>query len=372
MHKARDSSAYGLSPCITIREGIEAFLLYQRSVRKNDGRTLAGHRHALELLASMLGGSAGDIAIDRITIDDIDAAIARLGQGLKPGTVNKLLASLRRFASWAIKKHRVPPGVRLDWLEFERVHIPRRTVKHLTKHEFRSIMRDWPQGGQHVARVLWLMAVTGARPEAILSLRWADIHRERHGGGFIRFKPLKGGNLVAVPFRESDLVGSILRDAAAFYRRTRGCGRIASHVRVFVPNRRGLAHDAWSLSAFCNAVRFHADRIGAEGFTAYSVRHSVLTWLARDGVSDDERKNFAGHTTTAMQAVYIHTSGADAHGVRETVSEWFGDTYARAVADAPVSQFSDARQPPSALPDPVGGKGGLLVLQPIRVDADTE
>jgi integrase len=48
-----------------------------------------------------------------------------------------------------------------------------------------------------------------------------------------------------------------------------------------------------------------------DGVTFHSLRHSMNTWLARRGVTKDERQRSMGHATSQMQDWYTHFGGAD-------------------------------------------------------------
>lgn len=52
-------------------------------------------------------------------------------------------------------------------------------------------------------------------------------------------------------------------------------------------------------------------RTRKDGVTFHSLRHSMNTWLARRGVTKDERQRSMGHATSQMQDWYTHFGGTD-------------------------------------------------------------
>jgi integrase len=182
------------------------------------------------------------------------------------------------------------------------------------------------------------MIFTGSRPGALLGLKRSKIvFDKKRGLGKFPIKKLKGGKLETVTFQKDSAIHMCLRLA----------GKVFEDFRGRKPNRKDLLFvtkwgrsktGGWTCSGFSHAVRRYADIAArkfasesARKFVAYDSRHSILTWLAREGVSDELRAKYVGHASTAMQKVYVHTSGEDAKEQRRAVDGMLGKTFERSM-----------------------------------------
>jgi integrase len=325
---------YQLSPAPTILGSLHGFLREQRLVRGNTPAVLKFHERALHMWAAELGGQyGGDIAVDRIRSGDVLDVVERLIAGKVDGrrkgasTVNQYLGSLKQLGRWATRgSGRRQIALDMPWLEMGRLRAPKPQRYAMDLRDFGKLMRRWPRARRHVAQVVWMVLMTGARPGQMLELKWRDIRRARKGEpGWIRLRASKGGTLEAIRFEVGSPIDDVIEAAREWFREVRG--RVPRHYeRVFVTvhGRR----PGWSVQGFANAVRecvrvaTRAQRCRREdGFSAYIARHSVLTWLARANVPEDIRAQFAGHRSTRMQEHYTHLSGEDAGEARALVQD---------------------------------------------------
>jgi integrase len=336
LEEARRAISFSLAPTVSLLAGLPEFLSYQRSYRQNQSETLKDHERAIRFFASALSDESGDIAIDAIQITDIDLAVEKLLSGRIPGTVNKYLASLKQFGRWAAQRKSVPL-TSMPWLDLDRVKATASKRTALTSSEFETLMRRWPESGRHVAMLIWMMIFAGSRPGALRTLQWRHLRKDGETGFYLlSLRTLKGGKLETISFEIGSAVEHVLNDARGFFSAFHGRAP-AREDFIFVPSpvrgKRGQPN-MWSASALSKAVRHHADMAMQKSrvelsrdFVAYMSRHSILTWLARDGVSDELRARYVGHTTPAMQKHYVHLSGEDARPIRDEISDRFGKLY---------------------------------------------
>lgn len=334
--QARNAMGYNLSECVTILGGLNDFLKYQKTYKKNAAATLYDHERHLKFWAGALSQGVGDIALDSITIPDIDDVVYSLSETRKGGTVNKYLQSLFTFGRWARSRNKVPVNVALNWVGMDKLETESKTRSAFSIEEFVKLMRNWPLGGIHVSRIIWMMIFAGGRPGTLRPIKWRHIKINKDGSGEFPVGKLKKGKLEKISFGENSAIFNILVDAKNDYIRFYGRHpRYDDYVFVAKPMRNRTKPVMWSASAFSHAVSFHVERAAkkirlADKFVAYNSRHSVLTWLAKEGVSDELRARFVGHANTAMQKIYVHLSGEDARPQREAIDELMGEAYIKA------------------------------------------
>jgi len=312
-------------PCIAIREGVEDFLGYCQSVRGITSSTATDYRRRLERFAEMLPGLNGDVPLDGFGLPDLARYVSSRSDQVGPRTINAEIITLKAFATWAIRFGHVPDGITLHWREFEKVHEPPRKITWMQRDELERTIQRFEEVAPHVASLLWLLAYTGARPKALCSLRWENVKLPTDEEcGVLELPPLKRGLPGSKVFQAESPIHRVLLFAKAsakrLHRRAGRSVRIRQHHPIFL-NAHGKP---WSQKVFSDAVRYHADRLGLEGFTAYVVRHSVVTHLKRLGLSANEIQHWAGHKLVTTQAAYDHTLGTDGQAAVDAASEAFG------------------------------------------------
>lgn len=179
----------------------------------------------------------------------------------------------------------------------------------LTKDEARALIGACKK--PHLARFVRLGLATGARPGAVLALRWAHVDLESWRVDFrpsgqrrraeVTAKRADGKRAALVPIGE-DMV-SELTEARAIAQ--------TDFVIEFAGKPVGSVK-----KAFASAVK----RAGLDPeVTPHILRHSAATWMAQAGVPMWEIAGFLGHSSTAMvEKIYGHhapefmTKGRDA------------------------------------------------------------
>jgi integrase len=212
---------------------------------------------------------------------------ARIKQGAKLATVAKELGCLRAALKWAEKNGYLisAPFVELP---------PKQPGKDrwLTRDEAARLLRaarQEPKSRLHLPLFIILALYTGARSEAILSLKWfpqVDLDR-----GVIDFNP---------PGRARTKKG-------------RATVPIPRRLRWFLEKAQARATSPYVLSyhgepidrikhSFANACK----RAGLDGVTPHTLRHTCGTWLAQQGVDLWEIAGWLGHSDTRTTEIYAH------------------------------------------------------------------
>lgn len=212
---------------------------------------------------------------------------ARLAEGVQVATVTKELSVLRAALKWAKKNGRLvsapdvetppkqPGGDR--WL----------TVGEAAR--LLSAARQEPKSRLHLPLFILIALYTGARTEAILTLRWfPQVNLER---GVIDFNP---------PGRARNKKG-------------RATIRIPAKLRWFLERARARASSPYVLNyhgepikqikhSFANACK----RAGLAEVTPHTLRHTCATWQAQAGVSLHQIGGWLGHSDPRTTQIYAH------------------------------------------------------------------
>lgn len=236
-------------------------------------------------------------SIDLQACEDYDLARAPRASG----TVRRELAMLKAAVNHAFKRKRIssdqmpviemPPAgePRSRWLSHEELD---RLLRAAAQH-YRPHLGTWvdcvaappPRVYVFVELAYW----TGARAEAVETLRWEQVDLE---AGSINFNP---------PGR-------------ARTRKRRAVVGIAKRPKALLEDMRQRAETEWVLShpgsirkAFENAV----DRAGLGGVTRNTLRHTRATHLLRAGHSPIKVANLLGHSVETLLRNYAHAMPAD-------------------------------------------------------------
>lgn len=176
------------------------------------------------------------------------------------------------------------------------VWTPRRTVKKdrwLTRPEAARLLRAARQKREarnHLPLFILLALYTGARKEAILSLRWPQVDLAR---GLIDLNPpgrertTKGRPIIPIPRR---LLGHLKRA------RRRG----VDLGYVIHRNQTPLGDIKKSFKTACEAA-------GLKNVTPHTLRHTAASWMAQKGVPFPKIARYLGHRSSRMtEEVYAH------------------------------------------------------------------
>jgi integrase len=212
---------------------------------------------------------------------------ARIKQGVKLATVTKELSVLRAALRWGERNGYLvsAPYVKVP---------PKQDGKDrwLTRNEAARLLRaarKEPKSRLHLPLFILIGLYTGARSEAILSLKWfPQVDLER---GVIDFNPpgrvrtKKGRAIVPIPRRlRWFLEKAQARASSPYVLSFRGA-----------PIKR-IKH------SFTNAC----ERAGLDDVTPHTLRHTCGTWLAQQGVDLFQVGGWLGHSDPRTTKLYAH------------------------------------------------------------------
>lgn len=227
--------------------------------------------------------------------DDTCRAYAK-DRARSAGTVRKELGVLRAAINFAVKRGRVTiaphvelpdkPEGRSRWLkrdEAVRLVIAARRVRSTAGLDYATSARSY------LPLFILLALYTGARKDALLSLRWPQVDLDRRLIDFNppdRVRTNKGRAVIPIPRR----LMVLLRLA-----------RRRSGEMGYVLHQHGERLNDVKRS-FARACR----DAGLTGVTPHTLRHTCGTWMAMDGVDLWQIAGWLGQTHARTTALYAH------------------------------------------------------------------
>ena len=227
----------------------------------------------------------------KMTVADITTArclaYART-RGAAAGTIRRELGTLRAAGNYAVQERR------LTEMHFIRLpKAPPGRERWLTRSEAAKLLRAALDTRADVRTYLPLFIIlglyTGARHEALLSLRWPQVNLE---AGLIDFNPpgrtrtSKGRPIIKLSSR-----------MVSHLKRARRLGSDLGHV---------INDGGESMTRVDSAFGSAAKRAGLVGVTPHVMRHTVGTWLAMKGVPLFEIGQWLGHSDARTTKLYAH------------------------------------------------------------------
>ena len=225
---------------------------------------------------------------------------ARLVEGAKPATINRLLTFLIRAYSLAVENRHLSeqdvPRIKL----IAKVHNTRKGF--CNRPEFDAIHRNLPVGLQDFSLFGFL---TGWRKGEISSLTWSNVH-----DGTIRLddEDSKNGEGRSLEIA-GELVGMMERRQAA-----RLAGNVLSN---FVFHRNGKPVKRFQ-KAWASACR----KAGCPERLFHDLRRSAVRNLIRSGVPQSVAMRISGHKTISMFQRYNISSKDDLKAAMESVDRY--------------------------------------------------
>lgn len=205
-----------------------------------------------------------------------------------PGTIRRELGTLRAAITYAKAEGRITyvPTVHLPAK-------PKGKERWLTRREAAALLAAARNGDASTRPYLPLFVLiglyTGARHEAILSLRWPQVDLARRLIDFNepgRERTSKGRPVLPIPRR---LLG--------FLRLARKRGTDLGYV---------IHRDGRRVAKMKRSFRTACDRAGLGDVTPHVLRHTCGTWMAQAGVSLSEIAGWLGHTDAETTRLYAH------------------------------------------------------------------
>ena len=280
------------------RDGSKLFSEFADDYMEAHGSRLAWARSVQFILRHWEKHLGPKCKLKDITVRKVEAFRSkRLEAGIKPSTVNRNLAVLRRALNVAV-----------DW-DLLRENPARRLkpyrennqrLRFLTQGEVARLLAECRCSRNELLEPLAALALnTGARKEELLGLRWADVSFEART---IAFPTTKNSERRDIPLNKaafavlSRLHRSTGNDTHAFSRN----GKRVEDVR-----------GAWE-----SAVR----RAGIEDFVFHDTRHCYASAAVQAGMDLYRLQRILGHKTQLMVQRYAHLRPRDLREAVELVS----------------------------------------------------
>jgi len=241
----------------------------------------------------------GDLAVDAITKQTCSGY--ETWRSLSAGTVRRELSTLRAALRFAQGEGRLTtvPTVHLP-------EVPDGKDRWLTKAEAAALLNKARTGRSDVRLYLPLFILmglyTGARKEAILSLRWPQVDLEK---GRIDFAPVGTRRTNKRKNRSQPIPDRLMTFLRLARQRGSDLGYVIHNNGERIqdiggawsgdPNRRGEG-------AFGNACK----RAGLVGVSPHTLRHTCGTWMAQRGVPLHLIGGWLGHTDARTTQLYAH------------------------------------------------------------------
>jgi len=261
--------------------------------------TLAAYRSDLALFAGWM--AARHAALPEARETDIDAWLAHLHQReprVRPATLRRFQASLRRFYRWLIEQGRITAD---PLLNIQPPVVAERFPKTLSERNVEDLLAapdtNTPLGLRDRA-LLEVLYATGLRVSELVGLKLFNVSLDdrvvRSFG--------KGGKERLVPLGEiaADWLRHWLRDGRPVLLKGRACDF------VFVTNRAdGMTRQmAWAL------IKKHALAVGIprEKISPHVLRHAFATHLLNHGADLRVVQLLLGHADISTTQIYTHVA----------------------------------------------------------------
>ncbi len=227
---------------------------------------------------------------------DLLTTSGRTGNGLRPGTVLKIISDFKRIVSRAFKWNLVEGKNPLAGISVKNAGVKRE--RYLTRKEAELIFDGLRFVSCRLYHVSRIALYTGMRLNEILNLRGEDINIPQ---GIIYIKDGKTGSRTAyIPKHfEKELERLVPENGSEFlFRNSDG-------------NRLSRNHMTNAFAKFIEETGLNASVTGIEQkIVFHTLRHTFCSWLAIEGVPLFTIAKLAGHKTISMTERYAKLSPA--------------------------------------------------------------
>ena len=284
-------------------DSVEAFLahLADRNTKSATSRAYAADlRHFRAWWDDAVGLPFSPEEVTESTVHEYRRFMHQTAQ-LKPVTINRRLATLRRFFAWARSEGLSPTDPTADIGNFSLAPSPPRDVSRKELNALTRAAEKEAQGGSWLAirnlAIIQVLRYTGLRRSEVAALALDDLTlRERSGMLVVRSG--KGEKYREVPLNLD------VRKALRAYLdvRPEAAGRA-----VFINTRR----QGISEKVVVRAVTTCASRANLEGVTPQTLRHSLARHLAKNGTDLATIADLLGHANINTTFRYTKPSLKD-------------------------------------------------------------
>lgn len=323
----------GEKPCITIRDGLERFLV----ARINGiGKTKCNERTAALYRRRLLAFDRAfhSRPLDAIQAEDVERYMERRlkrprrGATVSADTVNDEVDALKAFARWAQGKRLAPAALPL--LTTQRLVTKGkvagknwRAPKIMQIDQLLGVMDRIKAVRQDIGLILYGMLRLNLRPSEVADLKFRDVlFPVGDADGTLTFRRIKtGGQEITMPIvRSSFLHGWVLECMALANR----CGRPTtadSPLVICITKGSKYNPGGWSTGVLDKAMERTCRRLHIS-IRPYLIRHSITSYLHNQpDMPASAVTMMAGHTKTTTTEIYSHRTGKDALPAWERVEE---------------------------------------------------
>ena len=267
----------GEKPKRTWQEAVERWLQEKKGVKTsyiNDVR-------CLRWLHTFLF----DKYLHEICREDVDQIIqARLAEGVKNATVNRMMETMRGILRKAEKDW--------EWID-KATHIPmlpepKRRIRWLTQEEADRLLAELPA---HLAEMVRFTLATGLREANVTQLQWSQVDMAR-ACAWIHPDQSKSRKAIPVPLNAN---------ALAVLKRQK---ELEANPSPFVFLFRGKSVNKANTKAWRDALL----RAGIEEFRWHDLRHTWATWHIQQGTPLYVLQELGGWAGSEMVQRYAHLS----------------------------------------------------------------
>lgn len=265
--------------------------------------------------------------------------------GLARSTINSRKGKIIRFIRWGVSREKIPSWLLEGLKAVEPLRAGRTSAREpepRTAVDEARVRATLPHLPPHVAAIVELLWLTGARPSEILAMRTGDIDRKTDPDCW-RYRPRRHKNshrqqsrviclgpraqAVLAPWLKEDAESYIFQpceavaaltesrkkahrtdqqraQAAAAKRRAAEAHRKAATGRSKPANSRN-AGEVYDHRRISNAVRRACLKHGIEPWTPYQMRHSMATRV-EETIDFDTARKVLGKRSVADTARYVH------------------------------------------------------------------
>jgi integrase len=330
----RGTGTYIAPSKMTLGEWLDEWL--ERKARDVEATTIRTYKLALVHAHERIG----HIRLQALTEDDIEAFIDWLlvsgrrrggeaGTGLRVSYVEGILTRINEALGRAVVRKMVAANVA------QYVKVPKqakkqdrrdhRQAKPWNVAEVQTFIRGIEADRLHAPLLLSLM---GLRPAEVCGMRWLDIDltagiletantRTMLGNGTVLEKDTKteaGERVLPLPSTVAQPLGRFRAQQA---RERLAAGEAYTDTGYVVVDELGLPRNTRQLRE--HAYKLMRD-LGLRKVRLYDARHSCLTYLAVNGVSDVVLAAWAGHTSASFtKKKYVHVEAED---MRPAAATW--------------------------------------------------
>lgn len=265
--------------------------------RERDGKLVRTFWESWRSLAPRFSS----LPIDALTADVCrDYAAERL-QRVSQGTVWTELTRLRSCINWAAKRHVIDRAPYV-WLPSK----PPPKDRVLTEDEVRRLIAACE--APHVRLFVVLAITTGARSAALLELRWPQVDFDK---GVIDLHARDVVNPLTKKVRKGRSIVPMTEEARAELLLARA-GALSDSV---------IEWDGQPIKKIRKGFHEACRRAGLTDVTPHTIRHSVITWMAEDGVPIETISRMVGHRDpNTTRRIYAHPGAETLRPAAEVVS----------------------------------------------------